>query len=102
MYSKSLGVKILSTNKRIVSSKTSIVTSILIAIVLVTGLSILSSTIQNVLANPCSHNSNAGNGGNGGFGDGNSNGPRNGGNGGNAAPVNCVFNGDVTTTEAPP
>jgi hypothetical protein len=86
MYSKSLGVKILSTNKRIVSSKTSIVTSILIAIVLVTGLSILSSTIQNVLANPCSHNSNAGNGG----------------NGGNAAPVNCQFQGDVTTTEAPP
>jgi hypothetical protein len=86
MYSNSLGVKILSTNKRIVSSKTSIVTSILIAIVLVTGLSILSSTIQNVLANPCSHNSNAGNGG----------------NGGNAAPVNCQFQGDVTTTEAPP
>jgi hypothetical protein len=86
MYSKSLGVKILSTNKRIVSSKTSIVTSIFIAIVLVTGLSILSSTIQNVLANPCSHNSNAGNGG----------------NGGNAAPVNCQFQGDVTTTEAPP
>jgi hypothetical protein len=86
MYSKSLGVKILSTNKRIAISKTSIVTSILIAIVLVTGLSILSSTIQNVLANPCSHNSNAGNGG----------------NGGNAAPVNCQFQGDVTTTEAPP
>jgi hypothetical protein len=86
MYSNSLGVKILSTNKRIVSSKTSIVTSIFIAIVLVTGLSILSSTIQNVLANPCSHNSNAGNGG----------------NGGNAAPVNCQFQGDVTTTEAPP
>jgi hypothetical protein len=83
MYSKSLGVKILSTNKRIAISKTSIVTSILIAIVLVTGLSILSSTIQNVLANPCSHHSNAG-------------------NGGNAAPVNCQFQGDVTTTEAPP
>jgi hypothetical protein len=60
------------------------------------------TSIQNVLANPCSHNSNAGNGGNGGSGDGNSNGPRNGGTGGNAASVTCIFNGRVTTSEATP
>jgi uncharacterized membrane protein len=109
MYSKSLGVKILSSNKRNVRSKASIVTSILIAVILVTGLSILSHPIENVLANPCSHNS----GGNGGSGSGTGNsGSESGlgsiignigiGVGGPGAPggdVNCQFNGPVTTIE---
>jgi|SRR4051812_28248065 hypothetical protein len=112
MYSKSLGVKILSSNKRNVRSKASIVTSILIAVILVTGLSILSHPIENVLANPCSHNS-GGNGGPGGSGSGTGNsGSESGlgsiignigiGVGGPGAPggdVNCQFNGPVTTIE---
>ena len=68
MYNKILGSKILSTDKRNGKSKLVYVTSIPVAIVLVMTILILSTPIENVLANPCSHNSggNGGNGGNGG------------------------------------
>ena len=140
MYSKSLEVKILSTNKRNEKSKTSIVTSILIAVILVTGLSILANPVENALANPCSHNSGGnggpvGNGGPGGTGGPGGSGPGTGntgstsglfggitgnpgtghggtggpggtggqaGPGGNGGPVDCSFQGPVTTNEATP
>jgi hypothetical protein len=103
MY-KSFGGKIQLINKTNKHRETKIIASIVVAIALISGLSILSIPIEKSMANPCSGISasggNGGPGGPGGFGF--FNGGR-GGDGGSGAPggsntVECTFE-DVTIVE---